>query len=133
MARKTTGLSRAQIDEFELLETQLARLHAELASMRKGKGADALNDFKLKVLNNLLARANVLLGARYEAVAGFDQFDADLLPSTSDALLVVSQYLGALEKLRGDNVVMQLGSWYWVIDGATSDLRTGIPKKLQNK
>ena len=90
------GLNQKQVDEFELIYSQLERLHSELQSLAKGKANDALNQFKLSMLNNLLIRANSLLGATYEAIAGFEKFDAEQLPSTSDALFVVSQYLGAL-------------------------------------
>lgn len=127
------GVSREDIDEFEMVAGQLERAYAELASLGKGKGADALNEFKLRLLNALLLRANALLGDRYVAVPGFEQFDVEMLPSTSDALLVVSQYLGALEKLRGDNVRLDRGRWVWVIDGEASGITTTQPDKLAKK
>lgn len=131
--RKNMGVTRDQVDEFELVASQLERFHAELKGTRGGKSHDALSDFKLTLLNNLLTRANELLGEQYVAIPGFTQFDLELLPSTSDALLVVSQYLGALEKLRADNVATDYGAWYWVIDGSTSEVRTGPPTKLVKK
>lgn len=124
-------LNRVQVDEFELVHYQLERFHAELQGLSKGKGNDALNNFKLTLLNNLLVRAHDLLGSRYEAIADFKIFDAEQLPSTSDALLVVSQYLGALEKLRADNIGQKYASWYWMIDGVLSDVRAAPPAKLR--
>jgi len=112
------------VDEFELICSQLERLHAELQGLAKGKGNDALNQFKLSLLGSLLRRANDLLGFRYEAIAGFVEFEPEQLPSTSDALVVVSQYLGALEKLRADNIYQRYNLWYWMIDGIESDMRT---------
>jgi hypothetical protein len=73
------------------------------------------------------------LGTAYEAVPGFAQFDASTLPSASDVLLIVSQYLGALEKLRGDNITMQHGRWYWVVEGETTEIMTAAPTKLGRK
>lgn len=127
-------LTRDQVDEFDLVEGQLARFHEEMASLVKGKANDALNTFKLGLLNNLLGRANSLLGTKYEAVAGFRQFDLSQLPSTSDAIVVISQYLGALEKFRADNIVQSVGSvWYWVIEGKESTVRAVPPKRLTAK
>lgn len=133
ISKAKPGLNRAQVDEFELIYSQLERFHSELQSLAKGKGNDALNVFKLSLLNNLLMRAHALLGPSYEAMAGFEKFDSEQLPSTSDALLVVSQYLGALEKLRDDNIRQDddyLVQWFWVIDGDQSDVRTAPPGKL---
>ena len=131
---QSTGiLTRAQVDEFELVSAQLERFHAELLGIAKGKGNDALNAFKLGLLNNLLLRANVLLGKQYEAVVGFQSFDPEALPSSSDALLVVSQYLGALEKLRTDNLTISAGFWQWRIDGEASGIRAAPPAKLGKK
>jgi hypothetical protein len=132
-AKRESGLSQAQVDAFEMVATQLERFYSDLQLTSKGKGHDAVNQFKLAVLNNLLTRANALLGEQYKAVPGFSTFDADSLPMASDALLIVSQYLGALEKLRSDNIAQNFGSWYWVIDGATSSVRTAPPSKLARK
>lgn len=128
-----SGLNREQVDEFEFIYTQLERFHVELHSLTRGKGNEALNNFKISLLNNLLGRAHRLLGPRYEAIAGFEEFDAEQLPSASDALVVVSQYLGALEKLRTDNIEQQYAKWYWIIDGVQSEVRTAPPAKLGKK
>lgn len=127
---RPAGISREQVDEFELVYSQLERFHTELVGMAKGKGNDALNTFKLTLLNNLLRRANVLLGAKYQAIEGFKEFDPGQLPSVSDALVVVSQYLGSLEKYRADYIVSEYSAWYWVIDGKQSEVRTAPPVKL---
>ncbi len=132
-AKKSSGLNRAQVDVFEMVTAQLERFYSDLQLTSKGKGHDALNQFKLTVLNNLVSRANTLLGEQYEAVPGFSTFDADSLPSASDALVIVSQYLGALEKLRSDNIDQDFGAWYWVIDGSTSNVRAAPPSKLARK
>lgn len=131
--KKAGGLSREEVDEFDLVESQLVRFHAELGGLAKGKANDALSTFKLGLLNALLMRANEILGTKYEAVAGFKQFDEAQLPSSSDALVVVSQYLAALEKWRSDNVVASRGTWYWVIDGEESDIRAAPPARLRSK
>lgn len=125
-----TSLSREEIDEFELVSSQLARFHSELQLLSKGKGLETMNEFKLQILNGLLRRANALLGSRYKPIVGFDEFSAVQLPSVSDATVVLSQYIGALEKLRADHIAEEMGSWYWILDGEVSDLETERPHKL---
>ena len=135
--KKTNASSRptrASIDEFELVAAQLQLLHVELQGLAKGKGNDALNAFKLTLLNNLLTRANALLGEKYAAIQGFVQFDSENLPSISDAIIVVSQYLGALEKYRSDNIAVKPGgTWCWVIGGEITSIRTPAPAKLDRR
>jgi hypothetical protein len=125
-------LSREEIDEFEFVASQFSQFHSELQALARGKGNDGLNTFKLGLLNKLLGRAHVLLGAQYEAISGFSIFDLDQVPSISDALLVMSQYIGALEKLRADNIEGDYQErWSWVIDGSISNIRTAPPAKLK--
>ncbi len=127
------GMSAQSVSEFELVSSQIDHFHSELHALAKGKSNDALNPFKLDLLNQLLTRANQLLGQEYQAVPGFSTFERDQIPSTSDALLVLSQYIGALEKLRTDNITVEMGRWRWVIDGVPSDVRTAPPAKLNNR
>ena len=124
------GLTKEQIDEFEIVENQLQRFREELSLLAKGKPNDSINGFKLKLLNALLRRANTVLGTQYVAVAGFDAFIDEDLPSSSDAVLVVSQHLGALEKLRADHIVQDYSSWYWRIGGRVSTIVAAPPAKL---
>ncbi len=128
------GLSAEEVSEFEIVQNQLERFLGELHILAKGKPNEVINNFKLSLLNNLLQRSNVLLGKRYTAVTGFVQFESELLPSISDALLVVSQYLGALEKLRTDNIGQKSGVvWSWRINGVLSEIRTPPPAKISKK
>lgn len=127
------GLTSEQVDEFEIVQNQLDRFRSELQLLAKSKANDAINTFKLSLLNKLLGRANILLGTRYTAVADFSEFDPSQLPSNSDAVLVVSQYLGALEKLRADSIEPQGGVWYWRVNGELSKIRTSVPEKLMKK
>lgn len=132
-ANISNTLSRAVVDEFELVTSQLERLYGDFQGIAKGKGNDAVNTFKLNLLNTLLSRANKLLGSSYEAVRGFEQFDSEQLPSTSDALIIVSQYLGALEKMRSDNIEPLAGTWYWRLPEGERRVRTASPAKLVKK
>jgi hypothetical protein len=68
----------------------------------------------------------------------FVQFETDALPSNSDVLLVVGQYLSALEKLRVDNIYQEYSTWYWYYTDASgkknqSTKQTAPPKRISEK
>jgi len=119
------------IDEFEAVEAQLSSVREELLVLVKKSPHDALSAFKLSLVNGLLRRANALLGAGERPLASFDQFEADTLPSCSDVVIVLGQYLAALENLRARNVVLKHGHWYWQVRGKETSRRTYAPRKLR--
>ena len=125
----SSGLTREQIAEFETVQSQLKGLYDEVRSLASKKPNDALNKFKLGVANGLLRRTNRLLEPKI-ALDGFGQFSDDAVPTNSDVLVVFSQYLAFLEKMRADNIIYNNGWWYWRIDGEKSDIRTSSPRKL---
>jgi hypothetical protein len=127
-------MTKREISEFEALQGQLESFHAELTGLAKKNPNDALNKFKLALVNALLQRANSFLAKSNRPFKDFEQFDEVAMPSNSDVLLVLSQYLSALEKLRADNVTNFRGWWYWNAEGEPTDkptIRTFAPKKLK--
>src|SRR5688572_3115846 len=107
-------MTRKEISDFEALQGQLQSFHQELTTLTKKSPNDALNKFKLNLINSALKRANTFLGKGRRPFADFEQFDEAVLPSNSDVLMIVSQYLSAFEKLRADNARMHYDSWYWI-------------------
>ena len=89
---------------------------------------DALNKFKLTLVNSVLVKANTFLGNDNKPFSDFEQFDDTALPSTSDVLVLVSQYLAAFEKLRAENIRTDGADWYW---RGTEEIPTAPPKKLK--
>lgn len=51
--------------------------------------------------------------------ADFETFDEDSLPTNSDVVLILSQYLDCLEGWRSDNVFKEGYNWYWKLGGST--------------
>ena len=131
--KRTAHTIKAQqlnIDEFEAVETQIVSARDELLILVKKSPHDALSKFKLNLVNGLLSRANGLL-VTDRPIANFEQFDVDEIPSASDAVIVLGQYLAALENLRARNIkANRYGQWYWVIDGEISERRTYGPRSL---
>ena len=105
------------VEHFLRLQPKVKSIYEEVALLSKKNPNDVVNKFKLSLINALLAQANEILGDAYKPFSEFDLFDKDELPTTSDVVFVLSPYLGALERLRCDNIEGEFNSWYWVIDG----------------
>jgi hypothetical protein len=99
-------------------------------TLSKKSPNDALNKFKLGLVNSVLKKANLLLGAERRPFADFESFDEAVIPSTSDVLVVVSQYLSAFEKLRAENIDDDHEGWFWRVPEGGRRIPTGPPKKL---
>jgi len=124
------GMTREEVDQFERLQGQLASLYEEVQALAKKSPNDALNKFKLGFVNACVKRANEFLGDERKPFSDFAAFDAESLPTNSDVLVILSQYLSALEKIRADNITELVDYWYWMIDGESSEVRTAPPKKI---
>lgn len=125
------SFTREQIDKFEELQAKMRSLYEEMQTLTKKSPNDSVNSFKLRLINSVLATANSFLGSQHRPYPDFEQFVDDELPSNSDVLLMLSQYISCLEKLRADNVRSKYKAWYWVIDGEMSEIQTGPPKKIE--
>jgi hypothetical protein len=118
-------MKQEEINFFEKVQSQLESLHLEIGALSKKSQNDALNKFKLKFVNQILVEANKILGENYKPFPDFEIFNEDEIPSNSDATMVISQYLGCMEKLRTDNITSKqeyngnkyLVRWYWTETG----------------
>ena len=86
-----------------------------------------INSFKLKFVNHLLKTANELLVGHYKPFDDFDIFSDDELPSNSDVVMILSQYIECMEKLKLKNVTILSGEWFWLVDGKASKNKTTRP------
>lgn len=112
-----------EIDKFEKTQNQLDGLHEEISALSKKSYTDALNPFKLKLVNQVLQSANGILGSVYKPFKDFESFNEEELPTNSDVTLVLSQYLNCMESLRVKKIFSKIewtssGSvakiyWYW--------------------
>lgn len=122
-----------EIDKFEKVQAQLEGLYNEISSLSKKKPDDAINKFKLKFINSVLSSVGELLKDKYQPFPDFEQFDENEIPTNSDVVFMLSQFLHSLEKLRSDNIIQAFNHWCWKIDGKESSIRTAPPRKLSNK
>ncbi|WP_417814326.1 hypothetical protein [Thalassospira alkalitolerans] len=125
--------SKEDVELLEKLVGQLQSLYAEIGALSKKSPNDAVNPFKLKLINKVLKMGNDVLGENYKPFEEFDQFDGDDAPSTSDVTMVISQYMEEAERFRSDNVKQEHGAWYYLFQGELSDIRSGPPTKIGRK
>ncbi len=128
-------MTNEEVDNFEKTQSQIDGLYKEIGILSKKSPNDLINKFKLKFINQILAKANTLLLDTYKPLDGFDSFDDADLPSNSDVTMIFEQYLSCLEKLRSDNITTReyKNGWYWIVDGEPSDIKSLRPKKLNEK
>lgn len=107
--------NKAQIATFEKHERQIQVYHREISVLSKKRENDAVNKFKLALINSTLRELNAIIGTPLE---GFEFFDENLLPTNSDVALVLAQYVSAVYAFRVSSTERNAnGSWYWVING----------------
>ena len=97
--------TKEDIETLEKTKGQLQAVHREISILSKKSPNDPVNTFKLAMINSVLSVANGLLGDSYKPFAGFERFDDDELPSTSDVAFVVAQYIEGIVRFRSDHTV----------------------------
>jgi hypothetical protein len=85
------------------LMVQIEGFYEEMSVLSKSKPDNPVNAFKLKFINDKLTEANTVLVGEYQPLRGFSVFDDTALPTNSDVVLVLSQYLSRLKAWRHDN------------------------------
>ena len=122
-----------ELEQFEKLIGQLRGLHEEIGLLAKKSQNDAVNAFKLRLINKIVGSANAILRPNYLPFDDFEAFDTDDMPTNSDVALVLAQYLEESERYRSDNIEKYGGVWWYVVDGERSDVRTSAPAKVAGK
>jgi hypothetical protein len=98
------------VEKLKKLEGQLKSAHAEVTALAKKSPSDAVNPFKLNLINTVLELGNQILSAQYRPFPDFEGFDIDLAPNTSDVAFILGQYISEVERFRSDNrlLIIQL-------------------------
>ena len=119
--------TKEDIETLENTRAQLQAVHREISILSKKSPNDGLNAFKLNLINSILVAANSLLGDTYKPVAGFDEFNEDDMPSTSDVTFVIAQYLEEIERFRSDHTAHDGLKRVYLLSGEPSDVRVVGP------
>jgi len=120
--------TEAEAEKLEKLLRQLHGLHSEISLLAKKSPNDAVNAFKLKLINKVLQAGNEVLGDGYKPFTDFNLFDFDDLPSNSDVTVVLTQYIQEAEGYKSNNVVYSDHEWVYQVNGSPSKIETSSPK-----
>ncbi len=128
---KSRLITNTDVELFEQVRSHLDALASEIGLLAK-KSADApLNKFKVQIVNERLRVANRILMGAHKPFNDFLEFDESALPSASDVVVVLSQYLSSLEGWRSANVIKHSYSWFW--NTKELDLRAAMPTRAQTE
>ena len=120
-------------DLFDKTEDQIDGMYNEISILSKKKPDGPINKFKLKLINNLLKQANELMGDHYLPFDNFSEFDEDDIPSASDVVLILSQYMKSMDKFRYDHTQFSKGTCYWIFDDEEELTKATKRADLYNK
>jgi len=96
-------------EAFQRLYTQIQDIYSEISILSKKTPDGKINTFKLEFVNQLLSMANEVLSDQNKPFSDFSTFSEDDMPSYSDVVLVISQYLKCLERLNKDGIHLLSG------------------------
>ena len=128
------SMKAKDVDFFEKVKAQLHQLHNEVSVLSKSKPDNPINKFKLSFINEKLGQANTILTGDFKPFKDFALFNVDELPSNSDIVMVLSQYLDCLEAWRSANIQYNMVEfkWRWKIEGK-EEIETEEPSRYRKK
>lgn len=100
-------MQRKDVEKYSELYSKLSSMKGDIALLSAKKPNETVNEFKLKLINKLLAQINELID-NFKPEDDFDLFDLETLPTNSDVLMVLNLYLNGMERFRDANSVEKL-------------------------
>ena len=90
-----TVITKESVTQYELLNPLLSGIYHEFRELSKKKPDTPLNNFKVKSVNRVLEPIKELM--KEEDVYPFlDILDSDDIPTNSDVVLILKQYINAM-------------------------------------
>lgn len=117
-----------EVKDFLKVLVQAKEALKDFLELSKKKPDDAVNKFKLGFVNTVLEEANDTLGKGNKPFDSFKAFNEDDVPTNSDVVLILSQYVGCLKKFGRDNVAYNEHIFRdcWIIKGSVSAVEADI-------
>ena len=85
--------------QFDMLFPILESVFNELKELSKKRQDGALNDIKIKMTNRILQKVKFILKDD-PTIEFLDLLDEVLLPTNSDAVLIIAQFKAAMEQFK---------------------------------
>jgi hypothetical protein len=125
-----SNLTSQTADLFDKTESQLEAIYNEIGLLSKKSPDGQINLFKLDLINEVLIVSNTFLVGKYQPLSGFDKFDKEALPSSSDIVFILSQYLRAMDEFRYDHTKIQSLDCYWILKNGKVGSKTKRSKLM---
>jgi hypothetical protein len=93
------SISSAKAEAFDSFFEVFSHLYRELKGLGSKKPAETLSESKVKIVNRLLEDMRKIMEEEPE-YKYLDMLDNEMLPQYSDAILILSQYEGALKGFK---------------------------------
>lgn len=100
------GMQKADVELYEKLHGQLLSMRSQFEALSKKNPNDVVNEFKIGLVNTLLADTNGLIGD-YKPFPDFEQFENSPRVFNSDVLLILAQYLTAMNRFKIANMTVE--------------------------
>jgi hypothetical protein len=91
--------TQAKADSWEVLMPLLRAMYNELKELSKKKPEGVVGKAKIAIVNRLLHKCREVL-ADEESIAFLDVLNDDDMPQASDVVLMLSQYVAAMEQFQ---------------------------------
>lgn len=88
--------TNAEVNQFLMLKELVTGLYNEMKDFTKKSANETLNEFKIKSLNRVLMPLKEVLKNQPTALF-LDTLDESSLPTNSDVVFILSQYLTAMQ------------------------------------
>lgn len=117
MRGRRSYTTRAKADAWEVVKPLLDSMRDEFKELSKKRPEGALSKPKIRVVNRLLTTCREVLQDE-ESLKFLDLLDVDEMPQNSDVILMLSQYVAAMDGFRGSHYDAISG---WFIPVAAED------------
>jgi hypothetical protein len=121
-----------EVNLFAKVQAHVKQLHGEISLLSKSKPDNPINTFKLKCINEKLRGANTILTGDFKPFEDFNQFEEESLPTNSDVVMILSQYLDCLEAWRSAHIVAKGLDWFWKLDDH-QEIWTSQPSRFRKE
>ena len=112
---------------------QLKGLIKNFSELSKKKPDEQVNKFKLNLVNKILSILNSILDETNKPFKEFVEFDDTNLPSNSDVLIILNQYLNCMENFSNENTKYKSPFDKWIINGKLSDISADLDDIFKDK
>lgn len=80
---------------YNKVKGQMNTLLQEMKELSKKNPDTTVNLFKLNYINEIIIEANKILIGKYKPSISFEKFDEEKLPSNSDIVMILAQYMNS--------------------------------------